>query len=149
MRDKRSFIQSFFPPSVEDLQLISIDLEITGLTLCDILRNINKTFPENSRDRYDMRSGKKVVAIMCKSELIYPLSGIILLVSSTDVNVNAESKNYILISVDELDIRDEETLDKINTEIIMFLAKLLRDRIPTFDEFLKKSLYNDFEDLGE
>lgn len=149
MRDKRSFIQSFFPPSVEDLQLISIDLEITGLTLCDILRNINKTFPENSRDRYDIRDGKKVVAVICKSELIYPLSGIILMVSGADVNVNAESKNYILISVDELDIRDEDTLNKINTEIIMFLAKLLRDRLPTFDEFFKKSLYNDYEDLGE
>ena len=149
MQDKKGFIKSFFPESVEDLQLLSIDLEITGLTLCDILRNINKTFPANSKDRYDIKDGTKVVAVICKSELISPISGIILVIGNSSITINTESRNYILISIDEKDISDEDTLDDINTQIILYLAKLMRGKVSSFDEFLKKSLYNDYEDLGE
>ena len=149
MQDKKGFIKSFFPESVENLQLLSIDLEITGLTLCDILRNINKTFPTNSKDRYDIKDGTKVVAVICKSELISPLSGIILIVGNSKLTIHTESRNYVLISIDEKDISDEDVLDEINTDIILYLAKLMRGKVEAFDEFLKKSLYNDYEDLGE
>ena len=76
MYDKKKFLMSFLPESVEDLKVIHIDLELTGLTLCDILRNINKSFPKNSKDRYDMMDGKKLIAVICKSDLLYPISGI-------------------------------------------------------------------------
>ena len=148
MYDKKKFLMSFLPESVEDLKVIHIDLELTGLTLCDILRNINKSFPKNSKDRYDMMDGKKLIAVICKSDLLYPISGIILLVGG-NVDIRIKSRNYVLISVNEADIVDEETLDHVNADIMVYLAKTLMPYVKAFNEFSNRSLYNDYERLGE
>lgn len=148
MYDKKKFLMSFLPESVEDLKVIHIDLELTGLTLCDILRNINKSFPKNSKDRYDMMDGKKLIAVICKSDLLYPISGIILLVGG-NLDIRIKSRNYVLISVNEADIVDEETLDHVNTDIMVYLAKTLIPYVKAFNEFSNRSLYNDYERLGE
>ena len=148
MYDKKKFLMSFLPESVEDLKVIHIDLELTGLTLCDILRNINKSFPKNSKDRYDMMDGKKLIAVICKSDLLYPISGIILLVGGS-LDIRIKSRNYVLISVNEADIVDEETLDHVNTDIMVYLAKTLMPYVKAFNEFSNRSLYNDYERLGE
>ena len=148
MYDKKKFLMSFLPESVEDLKVIHIDLELTGLTLCDILRNINKSFPKNSKDRYDMMDGKKLIAVICKSDLLYPVSGIILLVGG-NLDIRIKSRNYVLISVNEADIADEETLDHVNTDIMVYLAKTLIPYVKAFNEFSNRSLYNDYERLGE
>ena len=148
MYDKKKFLMSFLPESVEDLTVIHIDLELTGLTLCDILRNINKSFPKNSKDRYDMMDGKKLIAVICKSDLLYPVSGIILLVGG-NLDIRIKSRNYVLISVNEADIVDEETLDHVNTDIMVYLAKTLMPYVKAFNEFSNRSLYNDYERLGE
>lgn len=148
MYDKKKFLMSFLPESVEDLQLIHIDLEMTGLTLCDILRNINKAFPKNSKDRYAMIDGKKLIAVICKSELLYPIAGIILLVGG-DLKIQIQSKNYVLMSVNEADIGDEETLNEINNNIMIYLARELMPNVKAFNEFSNRSLYNDYEELGE
>ena len=148
MYDKKKFLMSFLPESVEDLKVIHIDLELTGLTLCDILRNINKSFPKNSKDRYDMMDGKKLIAVICKSDLLYPISGIILLVGG-NLDIRIKSRNYVLISVNEADIADEETLDHVNTDIMVYLAKTLMPYVKAFNEFSNRSLYNDYERLGE
>lgn len=148
MYDKKKFLMSFLPESVEDLKVIHIDLELTGLTLCDILRNINKSFPKNSKDRYDMMDGKKLIAVICKSDLLYPISGIILLVGG-NLDIRIKSRNYVLISVNEADIADEESLDHVNTDIMVYLAKTLIPYVKAFNEFSNRSLYNDYERLGE
>ena len=148
MYDKKKLLMSFLPESVEDLKVIHIDLELTGLTLCDILRNINKSFPKNSKDRYDMMDGKKLIAVICKSDLLYPISGIILLVGG-NLDIRIKSRNYVLISVNEADIVDEETLDHVNTDIMVYLAKTLMPYVKAFNEFSNRSLYNDYERLGE
>ena len=148
MYDKKKFLMRFLPESVEDLKVIHIDLELTGLTLCDILRNINKSFPKNSKDRYDMMDGKKLIAVICKSDLLYPVSGIILLVGG-NLDIRIKSRNYVLISVNEADIVDEETLDHVNTDIMVYLAKTLMPYVKAFNEFSNRSLYNDYERLGE
>ena len=148
MYDKKKFLMSFLPESVEDLKVIHIDLELTGLTLCDILRNINKSFPKNSKDRYDMMDGKKLIAVICKSDLLYPVSGIILLVGG-NLDIRIKSRNYVLISVNEADIVDEETLDHVNTDIMVYLAKTLMPYVKAFNEFSNRTLYNDYERLGE
>lgn len=148
MYDKKKFLMSFLPDSVEDLQLVMIDLEMTGLTICDILRNINRVYPQNSSDRYNMIDGKKVIAVICKSELLDPVAGIVLLVGG-DLDIQISSKNYMLISIDERDIRTEESLNRINTEIMVYLAKQLTGIVPDFIKFSNRSLYNDYEDLEE
>ena len=148
MYDKKKFLKEFLPDSVEDLQLIHIDLEMTGLTLVDILRNINKAFPQNSKDRYAMIDGKKLIAVICKSDLIYPISGIILLVGG-DLDIKIQSKNYVLISVNEADIASEDRLNSINNDIMVYLAKMLMPNVKAFNDFSNRSLYNDYEEIGE
>lgn len=148
MHDKKKFLMSFLPESVEDLKIVHINLEMTALTLCDILRNINKSFPKNSKDRYAMEDGKKLIACICKSDLLYPIAGIILLVGG-DLDIRINSRNYVLISVNEADITDEETLNKVNTDIMVYLAKTLMPYVKAFNEFSNRSLYNDYEHLGE
>lgn len=148
MYDKKKFLKEFLPDSVEDLQLIHIDLEMTGLTLVDILRNINKAFPQNSKDRYAMIDGKKLIAVICKSDLIYPISGIILLVGG-DLDIRIQSRNYVLISVNEADIASEDRLNSINNDVMVYLAKMLMPNVKAFNEFSNRSLYNDYEELGE
>jgi hypothetical protein len=148
MYDKKKFLMNFLPDSIEDLQLIHIDLEMTGLTICDILRNINRTFPQNSKDRYAMIDGKKLIAVVCKSDLLYPISGIILLVGG-DLDIRIQSRNYVLISVNEKDITSEDKLNKINNDMMVYLAKMLMPHVKAFKEFCNRSLYNDYETLGE
>lgn len=148
MYDKKKFLKEFLPDSVEDLQLMHIDLEMTGLTLVDILRNINKAFPQNSKDRYAMIDGKKLIAVICKSDLIYPISGIILLVGG-DLDIRIQSRNYVLISVNEADIASEDRLNSINNDVMVYLAKMLMPNVKAFNEFSNRSLYNDYEEIGE
>lgn len=148
MYDKKKFLMEFLPESVEDLQLVMIDLEMTGLTICDILRNINRVYPQNTRDRYKIIDGRKVIAVICKSELLDPISGIVLLIGG-GLDIQIKSKNYILISIDEKHIADEESLNNINTEIMVYLAKLLSGVVPEFIKFSNRSLYNDYENFEE
>lgn len=144
MYDKKKFLMSFLPDSIEELQLVQIDLEMTSLTLCDVLRNINTTFPANSHDRYKMKDGKKLIAVICKSELLFPISGIILLVGG-NLDIHIESRNYVLISVDEADITTEEDLNEVNNDILGYLAKTALPVCKTFVEFCNRSIYNDYE----
>lgn len=144
MNDKKAFIKTFLPESVTDLQLVHIDLDQTGLTLCDILRNINKVFPINSRDRHEMMDGHKVIAAICRSDLLEPIHGIIIIVSH-DIDIKTESKKYILITVDEEDIRNEDDLDEINDAIFTYLMETIREGVLNFNEFYLKHIYNDYE----
>lgn len=146
MNDKKSFLKAFFPESVEDIQLTTLDLDTTNLTIADIMRNINKTYPINSRDRFDIIDGRKIIAVICKSDLISPANGIILIFGH-NVPVQTVSKNYVLITIDEADIRDESTINSINNDIIIYLAKLFRGGVRNFDEFFNRYLYNDYERL--
>lgn len=144
MNDKKTFIKTFLPESVNDLQLVHIDLDQTGLTICDILRNINKVFPINSRDRFEMMDGHKVIAAICRSDLIEPVHGIVLIISH-NIDIQTESKKYVLITVDEEDIRNEDDLNEVNDAIFMYLMKTIRDDVLNFNEFYLKHLYNDYE----
>ena len=144
MNDKKTFIKTFLPESVSDLQLVHIDLDQTGLTICDILRNINKVFPINSRDRHEMIDGHKVIAAICRSDLLEPIHGIVLIISH-DIDIQTESKKYVLITVDEGDIRNEDDLNEVNDAIFMYLMNTIRDNVLNFNEFYLKHLYNDYE----
>lgn len=147
--NKTEFIQKFFPESVEEIHLVSIDLDVTFLSIPDILRNINKTFPRNTRERNKIADGKKVVAILCRSKALLPMNGIILMICGEDVEIEASSKNYLLLSIDEKKIIDEEALNDLTNKMTIFFGKYLRDIIRDFDSFYVKYVYNDYEQEAE
>ena len=65
---------------------------------------------------------------------------------SHGVEIHTNSLSYVLISVDERDIRNEDSLNDINNSIAMYLAKELRNKVANFDEFYVKYIYNDYDD---
>ena len=80
--NKKEFIRKFLPDKIEDVSFAQIDMDITDLAIADVLRNINTTYPKNSRIRNAIIGGRVAVGVLCKTELIYPLSGIFLIVSN-------------------------------------------------------------------
>ena len=144
--DKLDFLKKALTKEVEDLKLITIDLDKSGLTICDILRNINKSYPQNGRNRNNMIDGKLAVAIFCKSELLYPIHGILLIVGR-GISITNSSSRYLIIAVDEQDIVSDKKLTEINTEMMMYIAKCLKESgSKKYLEFSNRSLYFDYEE---
>ena len=62
--NRSEFIKSFLPDEVENIELTQINLDITDLGLGDILRNLNKIYPANTRTRNAIISGRTVVGVL-------------------------------------------------------------------------------------
>ena len=61
---KTEFLRTFMPESVERFYTAQIDLDVNDLSLADILRNVNTTYPKNSKDRNAISSGILAVTIL-------------------------------------------------------------------------------------
>lgn len=146
--DKKTFIKSFFPDTVKDMNLIEMNLDITDLSLADILRNVNKTFPVNSRERNKIKDGEKIISIVCKSEYLDPLSGIILIITNDDMDINIVSKKYMVLAVSEEYLKDDEQIKYCLDNLTTYLCQSYKDTILKFEEFYVKYIYNE-DDLYE
>ena len=73
IQSKEEFIKSFLPDEVEKIELTQINMDITDLGLADILRNLNKLYPYNTRSRNAIISGKTVVGVLCRTDTLSPL----------------------------------------------------------------------------
>lgn len=142
---KESFVKTFLPDSIKDINFAQIDMDITDLALADILRNINKTFPKNSHIRNAIASGNHAVGILCKTELLYPLSGLLLIVTGDDTLIELISKNYLVISVQEDDITDDEKIKNVLDNITKYIIVEFKDIIEKFHEFYAKFVYDEYE----
>ena len=80
IQSKEEFIRSFLPDEVENIELTQINMDITDLGLADILRNLNKMYPYNTRSRNSIISGKTVVGVLCRTQTLSPLSGLFILI---------------------------------------------------------------------
>jgi len=142
---KEDFIKTFLPDSIKDINFAQIDMDITDLSLADILRNVNKTFPQNSRIRNAIKSGNHAIGVLCKTELLYPLSGLLLIVTGDDTSVEVISKNYIVITVQEDSITDDEKIKHILDGITKYIIVEFKDTIAKFREFYAKYIYDIYE----
>ena len=84
IENKFDFLKAFLPESVKDIDFTQINLDITDLSLTDILRNLNKLYPLNSRNRNAIEMGEMALGVLCKTETIEPYRGIFLLVCKKD-----------------------------------------------------------------
>lgn len=144
MYDKKGFIISLLDPQPKDIDLIQLDMETADITICDIFRNFNKMFPENCMERYCIRNGEKVYAIICKSKLLEPLSGIIFIIGHK-CNVNTSSRNYLIMSINEEDIDNENKINRVNDAITDYMVLTIAQHIPEFEKFYCRYVYNDYE----
>ena len=142
---KQDFVKTFLPDTVEDINFVQIDLDITDLSLPDVLRNANKTFPKNSRIRNAISSGTYAVGILCKTELLYPLSGLLLIITGNDTDIEIVSQNYVVIAVQEDYITNDDDIKNIIDSITKYIIVSFKDSIAKFREFYAKFVYDEYE----
>ena len=145
MTTKQEFVKKFLPDSVENINFVQIDLDISDLSISDILRNVNRTFPKNSRTRNMIASGTYAVGILCKSELLYPLSGLLLIITGGDNKIEIVSRNYIVIGVQEDMITNDDNIKRVIDGITRYLIESFKDSFDAFNEFYVKYVYDQYE----
>lgn len=144
--DKKDFIREFLPDSIQDVSYAQIDLDISDMSISDILRNINRTYPKNSKCRNQISSGQLAVAVMCKSEYMYPLRGLLIIVANTSRPIELVSKDYIIMTVSDDDISKEENIIHIISAFTKYLIDNFANVFDQFQEFYVKYVYDPEED---
>lgn len=142
---KKEFIRTFLPDNIEDISFSQINLDITDLSIADILRNINTTFPIHSRNRCRIEGGSYAVAVLCKSETLDPIGGLLLIITNGTNEIEVYSKNYIVITVDEEKIKSEESIQNVTDNITKYLIRDFKNIFEDFNSFFVKYVYNEYE----
>ena len=142
---KQDFIRTFLPDNVRNINFAQINLDISDLSLADILRNANKTFPRNSRIRNAIASGSHAVGILCKTELLEPLSGLLLIITGDETHIEIVSRNYVVIAVQEDRITNDDDIKHIIDSITKYIITSFKDSIAKFNDFYVKFVYDQYE----
>ena len=142
---KQDFIRTFLPDNVRNINFAQINLDISDLSLADILRNANKTFPRNSRIRNAIASGSHAVGILCKTELLEPLSGLLLIITGDETHIEIVSRNYVVIAVQEDKITNDDDIKHIIDSITKYIITSFKDSIVKFNDFYVKFVYDQYE----
>ena len=145
IESKIDFLKTFLPESVKDIDFTQINLDITDLSFSDILRNLNKLYPPNSRNRNAIEVGEMALGVLCKTETLDPYSGVFLLVCQKDLDVNILSKNYIVLCISEQRIRTETSLMDLMEDITGYLIKNYYESMRNLPDFYRKFVYNETE----
>lgn len=145
IENKVDFLKSFLPNSIKDLDFTQINLDITDLSFSDILRNLNKLYPPNSRNRNAIEMGEMALGVLCKTETLEPYSGVFLIVCKKDLEINILSKNYIVLCISEQRIRTEISLMELMEDITGYLIKNYYESMKNLPDFYRKFIYNETE----
>ncbi len=144
MRNAESF-KDYLPDSIENIIHTEIDLDITNLTLADVMRHINHIYPKNTIAREKMANGSLAIAVLCKSEYLDPLKGVLLLFVGDDVEIDVSSKKYAVIIISEQNIINEHRIMDVNDNLAVYLAKNYKNAVDDFNMFYNRFLYNAYE----
>ena len=142
---KMDALKEFLPESVESFIHAQIDLDITNLTISDVLRNFNKAYPRNTIEREQISAGRTVYGVLCKSEYLFPLKGVLLFITGGNVDLNITSRKFAVVSIDESDILTETRIMDVNDNLSVYLAKNYKEYIADFDMFYNRFMYNAYE----
>jgi len=142
---KQEFIKSFLPEEIEDVTYAQIDLDVTDLSIADILRNLNRTYPKNTRNRNSIASGQLAVGLLCKTESLDPLLGLFLILTNEENSIEIVSRNYIVISIPENKITSNDDIKEVLDKITLYLVKSFKDSLKNFNEFYIKYIYDLYE----
>lgn len=142
---RMQMLREILPPNINDIHMAVVDMDITMLSVADILRNINRTFPPNTSMRNAIANGKMAVAVLCKTQRIKPFNGMVIIVTAKGNDVDIRSKNYIVLSVAEPTIQSEEKILDMLDSFTSYLIKNYAADIPDFKEFYSIHIYDAFE----
>lgn len=144
--NKQEFIRAYLNDKIEEISFAQIDLDISDLSVSDILRNINTTYPSNTRCRNQISSGQLAVAVLCKSEFIYPMKGLLIIVVNSDKPIELISKDYIVMTVSDSDITTDESIVNIIKGLTDYLIENFQNVFENFQEFYLRYVYDPQED---
>lgn len=144
--NKQEFIRAYLNDKIEEISFAQIDLDISDLSISDILRNVNKTYPPNTRCRNQISSGQLAVAVLCKSEYMYPMKGLLIIVVNSDKPIELISKDYIVMTVSDSDITDDGSIITIIKGLTDYLIQNFQDVFENFKEFFVRYVYDPQED---
>jgi len=150
--NNRERLRKFFPETVRFFNAIEIDLDETDLSVSDILRNINRSFPKNSKKRIQLIDGERVVIIVCKSKYLDPLDGIVLIVTNDDMEINISSINYMVLAISEENISNDDRIREVTDRLTIYLIQVYKDTLANFNDFYVRYIYNEddlFDDDNE
>jgi len=143
---KEEFLKTFLPESVKEIIFTQINLDITDLSLSDILRNIDSTYPPNTRKRNAIASGTMAVGVLCKTETLDPMQGIFLLIGGGDLDLHLVSRRYIVIYVNEAKIRSDRKISDAIQKVTDSLVAIFKDDIDNLGDFYRKFIYDPYAD---
>ena len=143
--DKETFLKSFLPESIREIDYTQINLDVTDLSLSDVLRNLNKLYPPNTRNRMAVEGGELALGVLCKTETLEPYSGVFLLITQKNLEVNITSCNYIVLCISEDRIKTELSLQTLMEDITSFLISNYSRSMKNLPDFYRKFVYNETE----
>ena len=147
IQSKEEFIKSFLPDEVEKIELTQINMDITDLRLADILRNLNKLYPYNTRSRNAIISGKTVVGVLCRTDTLSPLSGLFILICADHLIDKFEmmATNYLVLCLSEKTMRSDDEINKAISGLTNYLVVNYRDTIKNISDFYRRFVYDPSE----
>ena len=147
IQSKEEFIRSFLPDEVENIELTQINMDITDLGLADILRNLNKMYPYNTRSRNSIISGKTVVGVLCRTQTLSPLSGLFILICADHLIDKFEmmATNYLVLCLSEKTMRSDDTINNAIYNLTDYLIANYRDTIKNIGDFYRKYIFDPSE----
>ena len=147
IQSKEEFIRSFLPDEVENIELTQINMDITDLGLADILRNLNKMYPYNTRSRNSIISGKTVVGVLCRTQTLSPLSGLFILICADHLIDKFEmmATNYLVLCLSEKTMRSDDAINNAIYNLTDYLIANYRDTIKNRSDFYRKYIFDPSE----
>jgi hypothetical protein len=145
INNKQEFLRKFIPDKVQNIEYTQINIDTADLSIADILRNINKIYPKNSRNRIAIESGLLVVGVLCKTETLYPYKGLFLLITENGLDINIVSSDYIVMSISEGRICSEDLISDLIDDITNYMIANYSDTLRDFKDFYRKYVFNEAE----
>lgn len=142
---KEEFLRSFLPKTVRNIEYTQINIDTSDLSISDVLRNLNKIYPRNSKNRNEIESGSLVVGVLCRTETLYPYKGLFLLLTSDTITTNIASSDYIVMCISESRIISEDNINMLIDDITKHLIENYHEVLRDFSDFYRKYVYNESE----
>ena len=65
--EKYSMLRDIFPEDIKQVHFANVDMDITMLSIADILRNVHRNFPKNTAARNALANGTMAVAVLSQA----------------------------------------------------------------------------------
>ena len=143
--DKNTVLRSVLPPEVKEMDHTQINLDSTDLSLPDILRNLNKLYPVNTRNRNRIQDGEMVLSVLCKTETLYPYAGLLIIIGKKDLDIDITSKDYIVFTIAENRIVNDLKISSLIDDITQVLISKYQKNLKNLPDFYRKYVYDETE----